>query len=136
MYSQKKQEAVASDDVPRGLDTTGRPKPFTDIEPDEGPNPLKQPEAILWLAVIDRAICDYVCPTPDICIKYRRTLDSFFYDNVKRPCNLAFICNLIFDDDAALEIIRKRVTRLKSNKEELMAFTQKRYALRQINKNV
>lgn len=71
------------------------------------------PEHILWLAVIERAIMDYI----DTCCRMSKLemseLEQFFFCKYAKPCNLAYICNNLFDYSDAAEIIRKRVKSLK-----------------------
>jgi hypothetical protein len=130
MRTPEKPQAMASDNVPRGLGGTGKTKPWTDIESDPGPEEVNTPEGILWLAVIDKAITDYVAPTPDLSPTYSQGLDWFFYETKAAPFNLAFICDMLFDDSSRVSAIRARVTRLKNNEEELRRFVKKRYNLR------
>jgi len=130
MCSQKKQQTVASDNVSGRLAAISRPKLYTDIEPETGPNNLAQPEALLWLAVIDKAISDFVLPTPDLSPEHRRGLQWFFFENHSTPFNLQYICDMIFDDPSAITVIRQRIHKLSSCDEELKRFAKKRYTLR------
>jgi hypothetical protein len=130
MCSQKKQQTLVSNNVSGGLVSPSKTKPWTDIEPNEGPSQLSQPESILWLAVIDKAITDYVCPMSDLSPIYKRGLEWFFFDNKPEPFNLIYICDMIFDDDTSVDAVRRRVQKLKSSDEELKRFAKKRYALR------
>lgn len=130
MRTPEKPQTMASNNVPRGLAHVGKTKPWTDIESDPGPEEVNTPEGILWLAVIDKAITDYVAPTPDLSATYTQGLDWFFYEVKAAPFNLAYICDMLFDDPSKVSAIRARVTRLKNNPEELKRFVKKRYNLR------
>ena len=130
MCSQKKQQTLVSNNVSGGLVSPSKTKPWTDISPDDGPSQLAQPEALLWMAVIDKAISDYVCPMPDLSPIYRRGLEWFFFDQKPKPFNLTYICDMLFDDASSVEAVRRRVEKLKSSDEELKRFAKKRYTLR------
>jgi hypothetical protein len=82
------------------------------------------------MAVIDKAISDYVCPMPDLSPIYRRGLEWFFFDQKPKPFNLTYICDMLFDDASSVEAVRRRVEKLKSSDEELKRFAKKRYTLR------
>lgn len=130
MCTPEKPQAMASDNVPGRLVGTGKTKPWADIESELDPPEVNTPEGILWLAVIDKAITDYVAPTPDISATYTQGLDWFFYEVKPAPYNLAYICDMLFDDTSKVSAIRKRVTKLKENPDELRRFMKKRYNLR------
>lgn len=120
---------MARNNVPRGLDHVVQIKPFADVEPEE-PRTLNLPEHLLWLAVIDRAIADYIKPQPDLCIKYKQGLDWFFYEEEPQPFNLAFITEQLFEDDSKAQAVRQHLARLKANPEEMNRYHNKRYSLR------
>jgi hypothetical protein len=130
MCTPEKPQTMASDDVPRRLASVSKTKPWADIESDRGPEEINTPEGIMWLAVIDKAITDYVAPTPDLSPIYTQGLDWFFYETKAAPCNLAYICDMIFDDSSKISAIRARVTKLKKDPEALKRFSKKRYNLR------
>jgi hypothetical protein len=130
MRTPEKPQTMASYNVPRGLVSSSKSKPWSDVESEPGPNEINTPEAIMWLAVIDKAITDYVAPTPDLSATYAQGLDWFFYERKSVPFNLAYICDMLFDDSSKVSAIRARVTRLKNNPEELKRFVKKRYNLR------
>jgi hypothetical protein len=109
---------------------TGKTKPWADIESELDPPEVNTPEGILWLAVIDKAITDYVAPTPDLSATYTQGLDWFFYEVKPAPYNLAYICDMLFDDASKVSAIRARVSKLKENPDELRRFMKKRYNLR------
>lgn len=79
-------------------------------------DPIAPPERVLWLAVIERAIMDYVCPTPDIPSGALLGLDSFFFDDYPRPFNLRYICDDLFDYPDAAGAVRRRVIELTAHK--------------------
>ena len=130
MRTQEKPQTMASNNVPRGLAGADKTKPFADVESDPGPEEVNTPEGIMWLAVIDKAITDYVAPTPDLSPTYSQGLDWFFFEKKSAPFNLAYICDMLFDDPSKVSAIRARVTRLKNNPDELRRFVKKRYNLR------
>lgn len=129
MHTQEKPKAMARHNVPRRLDYAAQIKPFADVEPEE-PRELNLPEHLLWLAVIDRAIADYIKPQPDLCIKYKQGLEWFFYEEEPQPFNLAFITEQLFEDDSKAQAVREHLARLKANPEELDRYHNKRYSLR------
>lgn len=122
---------MASNNVSGRLGQSGQIKPFADAEPEQGPSELGLPEHLLWLAVIDRAIADYVKRPPDLSIKYRQGLDWFFFEEEPAPFNLQYLCEQLFDDDSTVVVIRKRITRLmKDETQEIQEYYRKRYTLR------
>ena len=130
MRTQEKSQTMASNNVSRGLAGADKTKPFADIESDPGPEEVNTPEGIMWLAVIDKAITDYVAPTPDLSPTYSQGLDWFFFETKSLPYNLAFICDMLFEDSSRVSAIRARVKKLKNEPEELRRFSKKRYNLR------
>lgn len=130
MHTPEKSQTMASNNVSGRLAYVSKTKSFADVESDPGPDEINTPEGILWLAVIDKAITDYVAPTPDLSPVYTQGLDSFFYEKTPAPYNLAFICDMLFDDTSKVSAIRARVTKLKNDPEELRRFAKKRYNLR------
>jgi hypothetical protein len=130
MCTPEKSQTMASDNVSRRLANVGKTKPYADIQSDPGPEEVNTPEGIMWLAVIDKAITDYVAPTPDLAATYTQGLDWFFYEVKAAPFNLAYICDMLFDDSSKVSAIRARVKKLKNDPEELRRFAKKRYNLR------
>lgn len=131
MRTQEKPQTMASNNVSGRLGQSGQIKPFADVEPEQGPSELAQPEALLWLAVIDRAIADYVKRPPELSIKYRQGLDWFFFEEEPEQFNLQYLCDQLFDDSSTAVSIRNRViTMLKNEGREIEQYTKKRYALR------
>lgn len=130
MRTPEKSQTMASNNVSRGLAGIDKTKTFADVESDPGPGEITTPEGVMWLAVIDKAINDYVAPTPDLSPIYSRDLEWFFYKKKAEPYNLAYICDMLFDDESKISAIRSRVTSLKNNPEELKRFAKKRYNLR------
>jgi hypothetical protein len=131
MRTPPKQKALDGHDVPGRLDQPTQIKPFADIEPEQGPSELGSPEHLLWLAVIDRAIADYVKRPPGLSIKYRQGLDWFFFEEDAEPFNLQYLCQQLFDDDSTAVVIRKRVLRLNNQDDkEIQEYYRKRYTLR------
>ena len=81
---------------------------------DDTPKAL--PEQLLWLAVIERAILDYCWPEVNKGLNEKHTLHWFFFTKESKPCNLTYICNMIFDDsEDAAKRIRHRLTLLKNS---------------------
>lgn len=67
------------------------------------------PERTLWLAVIDRAMADFILGGK-IDAGARKGCTWFLFANELEPFNLAYLCNMLFEDsDTALNNIRKRV---------------------------
>jgi len=89
--------------------------------------PITTPEEVLWLAVIERAIMDYCWPTTELSIKHRNSLQWFFFATEPEPFNLLFICDTLFDDSGAPNLIRKRIDKLKNEPELLEFCRSKRY---------
>lgn len=86
------------------------------------------PEAVLWLAVIERAMLDAVYPTQELSMKHKMELFHFFYDEEPRPYNLVYICNNMFDYPDAPAVIRARLKKLitKENEGDMLV-RSKRY---------
>lgn len=80
---------------------------------DQGP---ASPEQLLWLAVIERAMIDYLDPPGSLRPKYKRGLEPFFFDVEPKPNNLAYICETLFESNHVADIIRKRVIALKQDR--------------------
>lgn len=70
------------------------------------------PEHSLWLAVIDRALMDYIGRTACLPKASEQDLNSFFFEEVPRPHNLAYICQELFDWPGAADKIRARAIEL------------------------
>jgi len=113
MHPPKKQQAVARNHVSRRLGFDVKAKPWSDIEPDQGPSELALPEHLLWLAVIDKAISDYIKHPSDLSGVYRQGLDWFLWETTASPFNLQYLCDLLFEDESTISVIRARVTELK-----------------------
>jgi hypothetical protein len=91
------------------------------------------PEQLLWLAVIDRALVDYVKWLPTLNAKQRGSLDWFLFEDEAVPNNLAYICEMLFDDHDLVIKIRKRARGLVNgdiDQEEVERFKAKRQNLR------
>lgn len=87
--------------------------------------PNASPEHILWLAVIDRALVDYVKWYEILNIKQKRSLDWFLFERESCPNNLQYLCDLLFDEHDAADQIRNRAKHLASNNasdQELMGY--------------
>ena len=80
----------------------------------ETPEIVAPPEHLLWLAVIDRAMMDYVNSSKDITISVRRDLTWFFFEPTPEPHNLRWICLLLFGDISLAKKIVARIKTLKS----------------------
>lgn len=68
------------------------------------------PEALLWLAVIDRAIADYCAPAKELTKFYKIDLYDFFFEEHARPYNLVYICSMLLDREDAVKKIRDRIS--------------------------
>lgn len=74
-----------------------------------------QPEVVLWLAVIERAIDDLVSPAQELTRRYSLDLYNFFYETTPRPNNLMYICTCLLDlPDGYIKIRRRLEELLKS----------------------
>lgn len=94
---------------------------------------LSTPEHLLWLAVIDKALTDYVKFENVLSPRERGALKWFLFDKRSRPNNLQYICEQLFDQDDVAEQIRERAKQIKSGTtplEDISLFFQKRYNLR------
>jgi hypothetical protein len=80
--------------------------------------PNVPPEHILWLAVIDRALVDYVRWYQELNIKQKRSLNWFLFEEDSCPNNLQYLCELLFDDHEAADTIRKRARYLANHATE------------------
>lgn len=85
------------------------------------------PEVVLWLAVIERAMLDAVYPKKDLGIAFRRDLYDFFYNEVPRPHNLVYICNILFDISDAHLAVRKRLEAMLDEPDAPEFIRSKRY---------
>lgn len=70
------------------------------------------PETLLWLAVIDRAIVDYVDPPKDLPSCLKSNLYQFIYSQRPEPFNLSYLSIELFGDPIFGEQIRKRIAGL------------------------
>lgn len=93
------------------------------------PPPNATPEHILWLAVIDRAIVDYIRWYDDLNIKHKKSLHWFLFEPKPVPNNLQYLCELLFDNHDAATTIRKRINFLADNpgEQHLIKYNQCRY---------
>lgn len=73
---------------------------------------LAGPEHALWLAVIERAMMDYLGRCASLAKPSKSSLHEFFFDLEPRPNNLQYICDNLFDFPDAAKLIRERVQRL------------------------
>lgn len=81
---------------------------MTDIQTEDYDAPT-QPEVLLWLAVIDRAIADYCAPAKELTDFFKLDLYNFFFEEHPRPHNLVYICSMLLDREDAVAKIRKRI---------------------------
>jgi len=72
------------------------------------------PEQVLWLAVIERAILDYACPTSDSQQCHNIGLDWFFYELKPKAYNLEYICENFLNYPGGASIVRKRLEQLRT----------------------
>lgn len=77
-----------------------------------GDNKFALPEHVLWLAVIERAMMDYIGRTASLPKANKRSINEFFFEDVPRPNNLIYICENLFDFPDAVPMIRKRIIEL------------------------
>lgn len=100
---------------------------FTLLSVETAPN--VPPEHILWLAVIDRAVVDYVRWYEDLNIKQKRSLDWFLFEEKPCPNNLQYLCEMLFDDYEVANNIRKRAKFLAehSTEKEKLTYNITRY---------
>ena len=75
-------------------------------------NRFALPEHVLWLAVIERAMMDYIGRTASLPKADKNALRDFFFEDVSRPHNLKYICDNLFDFPDAVPMIRKRIVEL------------------------
>ena len=73
---------------------------------------LATPEHALWLAVIERAMMDYLGMWASLARPSKASLHEFFFDLQPRPNNLQYICDNLFDFPDAAKMIRERVQKL------------------------
>jgi hypothetical protein len=81
------------------------------IETETKTNP---PEFALWLAVIDKAVLDYVKHYKYLPPGERSILRWFLFCKDPKPNNLAFLCENLFDEPDITAKIRGRIHKLKS----------------------
>lgn len=79
--------------------------------------PNAPPEYQLWLAVIDRAILDYLKWKGKLDAKGKGYLRWFLFETESHPHNLTYLCDILFDQDNAARDIRARVIKMKQNLE-------------------
>jgi hypothetical protein len=77
-----------------------------------GETNFAMPEHVLWLAVIERAMMDYIGRTASLSKPSFVALDNFFFDEQPRQHNLVYICENLFDFPDAVPMIRRRVKEL------------------------
>lgn len=120
---------MVGDDVPRRLAEAPKMKDydFTLLSVETPPN--VPPEHILWLAVIDRALVDYVRWYEELNIKQKRSLDWFLFEESPCPNNLQYLCEMLFDDYEVADSIRKRAKFLAehSTEQEKLTYNITRY---------
>ena len=75
-------------------------------------NRFALPEHVLWLAVIERAMMDYIGRTASLPKPDANALRDFFFEDAARPHNLKYICENLFDFPDAVGMIRKRIVEL------------------------
>ena len=75
-------------------------------------NRFALPEHVLWLAVIERAMMDYIGRTASLPKANKRSIHEFFFEDIPRPNNLLYICENLFEFPDAVPMIRKRVIEL------------------------
>lgn len=80
------------------------------------------PEHILWLAVIDRAMMDYVNTAKDLTPAQRKDLPWFFFERKPEPHNLRWICLLLFGDISVAHKINRRLKALKLGSGDIVQF--------------
>jgi len=87
------------------------------------------PEHALWLAVIERAMMDYLGRYASISKPNKGSLFAFFFDLKPRPHNLQYICENLFDYPDAAKVIRKRIKDLAENitEEDIKTIGTERY---------
>jgi hypothetical protein len=73
------------------------------------------PEHILWLAVVDRAMIDYVRRTLDLTSEARRSLSWFLFSREPEPCNLPWISLMLYGDNSMTVKVLRRIRQLKSD---------------------
>ena len=73
---------------------------------------LAGPEHALWLAVIERAMMDYLGRCASLARPSKASIQDFFFELEPRPHNLQYICEILFDFPDAADMIRKRVQEL------------------------
>lgn len=71
------------------------------------------PEYQLWLAVIDRAIVDYINWQSRLNAKEKGYLEWFLFETESVPHNLTYLSDMLFDYNSAAKEIRERVLRMK-----------------------
>jgi hypothetical protein len=84
------------------------------------------PEQILWMAVIERAMIDYLWPPRDLNIKHRNNLVPFLFDTNPWPHNLEYICQNVFEHSDTVIQIRRRIIKMKQDKVPEEAFMRAR----------
>lgn len=77
-----------------------------------GEIPVSLPEHALWLAVIERAMMDYLGRCASLARPSKHSMQDFFFDLEPRPNNLQYICEILFDFPDAANMIRKRLHEL------------------------
>lgn len=84
------------------------------------------PEQLLWLAVIERALLDYACPTSDSQKSHNIGLDWFFYELSPKAYNLEYICENFLNCPGGADRVRKRLERLLAMEYPEQAFNRSR----------
>lgn len=74
---------------------------------------VAMPERTLWLAVIERAMQDYLGMGKNLGTKPNKAeLHGFFYDAKPAKYNLAYIAEFLFEDTSIMKLIQQRLERL------------------------
>lgn len=74
---------------------------------------VAMPERTLWLAVIERAMQDYLGMGKNLgSAPSKIELQAFFYDKEPRKYNLAYIGEFLFEDSSIVASIRNRLEKL------------------------
>lgn len=103
-----------------------------------GEAPVSMPEHALWLAVIERAMMDYIGRTASLPKPSERAVNDFFFELEPRPNNLQYICEILFDYPDAANVIRKRVQEIKDSKGNIVLKSNgtNRYVLKLLRKPI
>lgn len=97
---------------------------------------VSMPEHALWLAVIERAMMDYLGRTASLPKPSQRAVNDFFFELDAKPNNLQYICEILFDYPDAASVIRKRVQEIKQSNGNIVLKSNgtNRYVLKLLRK--